>query len=101
MSVEEKAGVVRRDLQTTLGITAEPTFERVVSWRRAIPQYAPGHLERIGRIEAAMAGHPRLSLLGNAYRGVGVADCLREARALAERLAKANAEARGRAANQR
>lgn len=87
LSEAQKVEAVRRDLEVVLGVTARPAFDRVISWPHAIPQYAPGHVEKVRRIEAAAAEHPGLSLLGNAYRGVGVTDCLREAKGLAERIA--------------
>ncbi|HEX7001484.1 MAG TPA: protoporphyrinogen oxidase [Trueperaceae bacterium] len=83
---QEKVGTVRRDLATTVGVTAEPSFARVIAWPQGIPQYRPGHLERLARIEAAAARLPGLHLAGNAYRGVGVADCLRDAKRLADLL---------------
>lgn len=84
LSDAKKVEAVQRDLEKTLGISARPAFERVISWSHAIPQYTVGHTDRVRRIEAGLAEHPALSLLGNAYRGVGVADCLREAKGLAE-----------------
>jgi oxygen-dependent protoporphyrinogen oxidase len=41
-----------------------------------MPQYTLGHPERIGRIEAAVGALPGLFLAGNAYRGVGLPDCI-------------------------
>jgi protoporphyrinogen/coproporphyrinogen III oxidase len=38
-------------------------------------------------IRSALAAHPGLFLAGNAYGGVGVNDCIRNARALAYQLA--------------
>src|SRR5690606_14268565 len=88
-----KVEAVRRDLERTLGVTAKPAFAQVISWPHAIPQYAPGHAHMVQRVEAALAELPGLSLLGDAYRGVGVTDCLREAKGLAERLVGALAGA--------
>lgn len=82
----EKLGAVRRDLETTLGVTAEPAFARVITWPQGIPQYRPGHLDHLARVGGAVGRLPGLHLTGNGYRGVGVADCLRDARSVAERL---------------
>ena len=55
----------------------------VVSWRRGIPQYTLGHRERVHSAEAGLASLPGVALAGNAYRGIGLNDCVRDARATA------------------
>jgi oxygen-dependent protoporphyrinogen oxidase len=81
---------VRDELRALLGITAEPMFVRVDRHRRAMPQYAVGHLDRVDAIEARVAALPGLALAGAAYRGVGIPDCIHSgelaADALVERL---------------
>jgi oxygen-dependent protoporphyrinogen oxidase len=69
--------VARAELGPLLGITAEPTFARVARHPRAMPQYHVGHSARAQAIEQAVARHPGLRLVGGAYRGVGIADCVR------------------------
>jgi oxygen-dependent protoporphyrinogen oxidase len=66
---------VRIELRAAMGVTAEPVFQRIVRWERAIPQYHLGHLERVARIEEGARRHPGLFLAGNAYRGVAMNDC--------------------------
>jgi oxygen-dependent protoporphyrinogen oxidase len=51
-----------------------------------MPQYRLGHLDRIETIEHALAGLPGLALAGSAYRGVGIADCVRSGETAAEAL---------------
>jgi oxygen-dependent protoporphyrinogen oxidase len=41
-----------------------------------LPQYSVGHLDRIAEIDRLLAGIPGLALAGNAYRGVGLPDCI-------------------------
>jgi protoporphyrinogen/coproporphyrinogen III oxidase len=48
-------------------------------------QYTPGHLERVKRVEDAVQAIPGLALAGNAYRGIGVPDCVRSGQDAAER----------------
>ena len=43
---------------------------------------------RRGAIEAAAMRHPGLFLAGNAYRGLGIVDCLRNAALLAQRISE-------------
>lgn len=78
--------LVRADLAVLLGVTAEPEFIR--SWRgeRVMPQYRVGHLEGIAEIERLAAQLPGFALAGNAYRGVGVPDCIHSGEQAAERL---------------
>jgi len=76
----------RRELSQLLGIEAAPRFTRVHRYPRAMPQYQVGHLERVAAIEARLRGHPGLALAGNAYRGVGVPDCVHSGERSAEAL---------------
>jgi oxygen-dependent protoporphyrinogen oxidase len=41
-----------------------------------MPQYTLGHLDRLAVIEQRLAAHPGLFAAGNAYRGIGVPDCI-------------------------
>jgi oxygen-dependent protoporphyrinogen oxidase len=68
---------VREELRQILGLTADPLFTRVYKWKRAMAQYAVGHLELLERIEHLRRQLPGLALAGNAYRGIGVPDCIR------------------------
>jgi protoporphyrinogen/coproporphyrinogen III oxidase len=77
LSDEEIVSVVRDELRQILGLAVEPGFVRVYKWTAAMAQYGVGHLERIGRIEIARREIRGLALAGNAYRGIGVPDCVR------------------------
>jgi oxygen-dependent protoporphyrinogen oxidase len=86
---EALLGAVRADLAEAMGVHAAPIESRVFRFERALPQYAVGHLDRVARIEAAMGALPGVSLCGAAYRGVGVASCIRDGRAAADAVAAA------------
>jgi oxygen-dependent protoporphyrinogen oxidase len=88
LSADEALAAVQRDLRVTLGVVAEPEFVEQVPWPRGIPQYELGHGGRVARAEAALAQHPGIFLTGNAYRGVGVNDTVRDACKTAEALLK-------------
>ncbi len=77
---------VGAELRVSLGITAAPSFHRIIRWDRAIPQYHVGHLERVAAIEARTARYPGLFLAGNAYHGVAINDCTEQALLLVRRL---------------
>jgi oxygen-dependent protoporphyrinogen oxidase len=63
---------------------ARPIEWRVDRWPRSFPQSEPGHLARVARIEDALPGN--VFVAGAAYRGVGIASCIRQAREIAARV---------------
>ncbi len=77
LSDEAILRTVREDLHSILGLTTEPRFTRIYRWKQAMAQYEVGHLERVEEIERLCAEIPGLSLIGNAYHGIGVPDCIR------------------------
>jgi protoporphyrinogen/coproporphyrinogen III oxidase len=76
----------RSELRELLGITGEPVLSRLVRWAKAMPQYHVGHAVRVETIERCAAALPGLHLAGGAYRGVGIADCVRSGEAAAEQV---------------
>ncbi len=78
--------IARRELAQTLGITAELLFAEVFIWPQAMPQYTLGHLARVQAAEAALSPWPNLALAGNAYRGIGIPDCIRSGREAIRKL---------------
>ncbi|HTD95334.1 MAG TPA: protoporphyrinogen oxidase, partial [Edaphobacter sp.] len=78
---DETASVARLELAHILGPMPEPQVTVVRRWPRSLPQYEVGHLERMVELEARMRALQGLRLLGNGYRGVGVPDLVRDARA--------------------
>jgi oxygen-dependent protoporphyrinogen oxidase len=87
MSDDQLVGIVRNELQGILGLRATPLFVRVYKWKSAMAQYAVGHLERIEHIEKLRQQLPGLALAGNAYRGIGIPDCIRSGQDAAKQLA--------------
>ena len=55
---------------------------------RGIPNYTVGHLGRVGAIYDRLAAYPGLHLNSNAYRGIGLNDCVANARSCAEQVLK-------------
>jgi protoporphyrinogen/coproporphyrinogen III oxidase len=86
LSDDQIVGIVRNELQQIVGVGAEPMFARIYKWKSAMAQYGVGHLERLDRIEHLRRQMPGLALAGNAYRGIGVPDCIRSGRAAAEEV---------------
>jgi len=67
----------RSELKSIMGLQAEPFFHSIARWPDSMAQYTVGHEKRVARIEAIMQGLPGLYLAGNAYRGIGIPDCVR------------------------
>lgn len=80
----EMEQMVREELADLLKITAPPLFTRIARYPRSMPQYLVGHLKLVEAIEASVARHPGLAVAGSAYRGVGIADCVRSGEVAAE-----------------
>ncbi|HWP67298.1 MAG TPA: protoporphyrinogen oxidase [Candidatus Limnocylindria bacterium] len=92
-SDEQLVAAVREELRSLVGITAEPVLVRVGRQRRAMPQYAVGHLDRVAAIERLTERLPGLALAGAAYRGVGIPDCIRSGELAADAVTDAPAAA--------
>jgi oxygen-dependent protoporphyrinogen oxidase len=80
------SAVAHDEVAAILGTRGAPTLTRVTQWPHAIPQYEVGHLARVAKLDALVAGIPGLHLTGSAYRGVGLNDCVRSSNELSERL---------------
>ncbi len=73
------------ELRQALGIDVAPSEVCVTRWRRAFPQYAPGHLERMALAEAEVAAQlPGVALAGAALAGVGLPACIASGRRAAD-----------------
>ncbi len=85
-SDEAIAALALRELEAVLGPLPLPDFHIVRRWPLSLPQYGVGHLDRMAELERLRQAQPNLWLLGNAYRGVGLPDLIRDARAAAREL---------------
>ena len=83
---ENILNIVRDELRQILGVKADPLFTRLYRWKGAMAQYTVGHLERLDRIEGLVKPLPGLALAGNAYRGIGVPDCIRSGEAAVQQV---------------
>jgi oxygen-dependent protoporphyrinogen oxidase len=80
---DETAAVARLELAQILGPLPEPQMTVVRRWPRSLPQYGVGHLKRMKELGERVGALDGLWLLGNGYRGVGLPDLIRDARAAA------------------
>jgi oxygen-dependent protoporphyrinogen oxidase len=86
LSEKEMLEAVQCDLRVTMGITAKPVFIEQVFWKQGIPQYLLGHGQKVQTIMEEVKKLSGVYLTGNAFYGVGVNDCVRAAKQLAQQL---------------
>ncbi len=76
------------ELKITMALKAMPEITRIFRHEKAIPMYTLGHSERLSRLDKAEDLYPGLFFTGNAYRGVGLNDCVKESYSVAEKVAR-------------
>jgi oxygen-dependent protoporphyrinogen oxidase len=74
---EDIVEAVGRHLAAVLPLHELPAAHAVVRWPRSMPQYEVGHLDRVAAIERSLPAG--IVVVGNAYRGIGIADTVRSA----------------------
>lgn len=79
-SDEELVEMARNELKEMMEVEAEPVFQTVSRWPKSLPLYAVGHERRIAEMERILAELPGIKLIGNAYHGVGIPDCVKLAK---------------------
>ncbi|MEA2233525.1 MAG: protoporphyrinogen/coproporphyrinogen oxidase [Solirubrobacteraceae bacterium] len=78
------AELVHAELAQALRLRERPVETHVERFVEALPQYAVGHLARVGRVDDTLP--EGVELAGAAYRGVGIPACVRSGHAAADRL---------------
>lgn len=86
---QELIEIVRSELQRLMEIELAPLFQLVHRWPRSMPQYVVGHPDRRRKIAEATKACPGLYVVGNAYSGVGIPDCIRLAKETAKSISSA------------
>lgn len=67
---------LKKEVGSILGFDRNPELIRIYRHKRGIPQYLLDHEQHMETIEAAERRFPGLVFAGNAYRGVGLNDCV-------------------------
>ena len=86
MDDDKLTDIVSKELDRLLGAEGKPIYTSVAHWPRTMPQYHVGHLELVAEIDEHVAKLPGLELAGNAYRGVGLPDCIHGGETAVERI---------------
>ena len=84
MDDETMVNRVHDELVEAMGLTAGPNHQSIQRWPQAMPQYLVGHQDRLDALDAAIHHLPGLYLTGAAYRGVGLASCVADAKRTAQ-----------------
>ena len=87
-SDRELEEIALRELSGVLDIHGAAEFSRVYRWSRSSAQLEVGHLELMARIEAHLARHAGLFVSAAGFRGVGIPDCVADARTEAAKAAE-------------
>ena len=80
------ADLAHRELDEAMGCGARPKDYRVQRWHRAMAQYEVGHQKRLEAVDESLRDLPGLYLAGNGFTGIGVPDCIRRSRSIAEQV---------------
>ena len=86
LSDSELLDIVKREVHPLLSVSREPELLRIFRHEQGIPQYLLHHGECLEAVEAAEIRWPGLLFAGNAYRGVGLNDCVLSALRAVEAL---------------
>lgn len=78
--------IVENELHELIGVTGQPVSRKIRILPKAIPQFGLQHKTILETINAFEAGHRQIRIAGNFLRGVGVADCIANATAMAKEI---------------
>ncbi len=67
------------DLAEIMGISGRPETVKVYRWQYGIPQYHIGHRAVMDVVEGELKALGQLHLASNAYYGIGLNDCVKQA----------------------
>ncbi len=71
--------LVMHELQNVLGMTGQPLCTHVSRWMHLTPQYELGHAQRLQAIQSHLDSMPAVAITGNAFHGIGIPQCIRQA----------------------
>ncbi len=87
MSDEQLLEMATKELREIVGWHGKrANWQAIVRWKESMPQYLVGHVARMHELQQSLADFPTLKLCGAAYDGVGIPQCVRRARRVAQEL---------------
>ncbi len=72
----EMIATAHREISKNLGITSDPIFHHLTTWKKAIPQVNLGHENALNELTKIEANNPGIKFAGNYRGGISVGDCL-------------------------
>lgn len=84
---DELFGMVLDSLGKIMDISGEPVHQSIVRWPRAIPQYDTALLETSRHVRRFEQERPGIHFCSNFIGGISVGDCVKNAYAVADRIA--------------
>jgi oxygen-dependent protoporphyrinogen oxidase len=89
LSDADIADIARDQLIELLGPLPQQADVTIVRhWPRSLPQYEVGHVARMEKFKTCLSAVNGLAIAGNAIRGVGLPDLVRDATQAAHALAR-------------
>lgn len=86
MDDEDLEKAVLGTLSKLLGTRGKPCFSVLSRYPKSMPQYCVGHVERASEIRRKTGEFKNLFLVGSAYFGSGISDCISDAERQAEQM---------------
>jgi len=86
LSDSDLGSLVLSELRALMGVTATPSLVAVQKWEKAIPQYRVGYGETMDAISNFENDTPGFFVSGNFRGGIAVPDCVKQSRAIADRI---------------
>jgi oxygen-dependent protoporphyrinogen oxidase len=87
LSDQEIINIALRDLNKTMNLTEKPLFHVITRWKKAMPQYNVGHIERMTKVKESLTKQlPGVFLAGGSYEGVGIPDCIDQGEAAVKKV---------------
>ncbi len=83
MSDDELLSTVKNDMNDIMRISGEPKIVKMYRWKYGIPQYHVGHRKLLDTIESELKSIGGVHIAGNAYYGIGLNDCVKQAHKVA------------------
>jgi oxygen-dependent protoporphyrinogen oxidase len=80
--------IAREELSDLMGLKDEPVVAAVHHWPAANPIYEVGHEARVREIEERLDPALNLYLTGSGFRGIGIPDCVADAKKVAAEVAR-------------